>query len=218
MNSFPIFVKKNRNNSSIKTIDSSVLKILDEFARENKLDRKEGMTLVFSKHLKEIEPYNASVELLLNYISSAYGSLFYGSPLSIKENSGDYLLSPNGSGIVCCTNLGAAAIINALISKDKLSPPGMKIPLNMNPEQPFKVEIYGLSKKAVNESGFVYIVNNTEEFERMHPSLWQFKNTSGNPVRINARIPISNYDFKHPINDISNCRDIRLDVEIEKKY
>jgi hypothetical protein len=212
--------KHSNNHADIQTTDASVLKTLDEFVKDHKLDRKEQTTFVFSKDIDELKANNGSVELLLNYLAKNYGSLFYGSVISVNGNgnANNYLLRPNEHGIICCTNLGAAAIINSLVNKSKLSPPGMKIPCKIDSDNPFKVELYGLNRSSINEEGFVYVVNNTEGFEKIIPSSWQFMKRTNEPVHIAAKIPISKCDFKYSIQDVTRDITIKINAEFGRRY
>lgn len=211
-----------KKNKTIYQLTDNDIKTLDEFVNEYALNRTEGTTLVFSKNLEELKNAGYSVELLLDYLSSSYGKLFFGSRKSINGHEKGSILKPNETGINCCTNLGAVAILNALINKDMLSSyggmRGMKIRGEIDATHPFSAEIYGFSPKALNEEGFVYVIRNTADFEKTPFSTWQFINKNGNPVMINSKIPVNNYDFKHKLRDVTGNKDLRLDTTFRKNY
>lgn len=211
-----------KKNKTIYQLSDNDIKTLDEFVNEYSLNRTEGTTLVFSKNLDELKNAGYSTELLLDYLSSTYGKLFFGSPKNINGHQKGSLLKPNGNGITCCTNLGSIAILNALINKDMLSSyvgmRGMRIRGEIDAAHPFSAEIYGFNPKALNEEGFVYVISDTTNFERNPMSTWQFLNKNGSPILINAKIPVNNYDFKHTLKDVTGNRNLRLDTTIKRKY
>jgi hypothetical protein len=228
------YVKNNNNHDFGKpkimnpkghTIDESVLRVLDSFVREHMLHAKDGNpTFVSRRDIENLKGHNGSVELLLNYMNQVFGSLFYGTPTNISKtrltqtDENKLYLNHNGCGILCASSIGAPAIIKGLTSKDKLSPPGMIIPNVISDDKPFNVEIYGLNDRSLHNEGFVYVINNTQDFKKLPTSTWQYMSMRNNPIELQAKIEINNYDFKHSINDVTNCiPQRRLDVETRRR-
>jgi hypothetical protein len=208
------------------TIDESVIRVLDDFVREHMLHAKDGNpTFVSRRDIENLKGRTGSVELLLNYMNQAFGSLFYGTTKNISKSiipetqEKKLYLNPDGCRIIYASSLGAPAIIKGLTIKEKLDERGMNIPAVITHEKPFNVEIYGLNDKSLRNEGFVYIINNTQGFKKHPTSTWQYMSITNNPIELQAKIEINHYDFKHPINDVTNrIPQRRLDVETRRRY
>ena len=175
---------------------------LDDFVELFELNNDCNISVVSSEDLDILREEGYSVEGFLNHLVQKYQSLLHGSRNDIQDSH----LSPR-SGLVYATDLASIALLKAVLSNRGLRGDGLIYPINVNDRNPLEVKILGLNDTTVGKSGFVYVINNTKEFVNAPKTSWQYMANSSAPI--SAKIEVKLSDFKYPIYDISNRRDIQ---------
>jgi hypothetical protein len=162
---------------------------LDTFIDEHKLTRKDGLSIVTTEDLDNIKAKGFTVEALLYYLCTKHGSLLHGSGRDITDT---YLAKQRRE--IMCTDYAPVALLKAITCTDGLANLGYP----GNTKEPFIVTaVPRILTNTIKESGFVYVVNNTEDFRRGTYD-WEYI-TDKVQVPISAKLSILRADFKYPI-------------------
>jgi hypothetical protein len=174
------------------------IKVLEQFIKEHRLERKEGMSIVTVQDIKQLKSEGQSVENLLDYLNQAHQILLHGSQINIT----DEYLKPNSNGNVYGADKSAIAIMKAIISNRNLTGKGLSYPYCINKNNPLEIHIHGINPKTISEEGFVYVIPDRKNFENNPKDSWQY--VKKGIVPIVAQIYISKEDFTYPIIDETN--------------
>ncbi|MBT4175160.1 hypothetical protein HOC80_05125 [archaeon] len=174
---------------------------LNEFIRDNRLDRESGISIVSEEDISQLRSTGYSVEDLLDHLNEHYQSLLHGSRTEFNNH-----LKPNEEGRVFSTDSGAIALLKAVISNE-LPFPGLKYPYFIDGRNPLVVKIHGINDETIGEKGFVYVLNQRQGFTNDPTGSWQYIKRGETPIA--ARIPVKRSDFAYPIIDVTNSRIIQ---------
>ncbi|MBW3020440.1 hypothetical protein KY334_04030 [Candidatus Woesearchaeota archaeon] len=161
---------------------------LDEFIREFKLNRKDGTSYVSLEDLEILKNQGYSTENLLDYLCQNNNSLLHGSRSDFEDE-----IKPR-KGKIYCANLGSIAILKSIFSNKGST---LSYDYDISENNPLKLKIKDLNENTIGENGFVYVVNNTDDFINHPEGSWQY--IKYNPSLINAKIEIKRDDFNYPI-------------------
>jgi len=167
---------------------------LDDFIAKYDLNRTNGTSLVTRNDLRELESDGFSVENLLNHLCENYHSLLYGSitEQNILKNKKIY-----------ASNQAAIEIVKSIFIPEKLKYPGLKF----SSEKQLIIEIFGINKNAINQKGYVFIINNTKGFNSKNS--YEYLSLS-KTVEINAKIETTIKDIIYPVYNVIGPLKIRI--------
>ncbi len=199
-------------------------KVLDDFIREHRLNRKEGSSVVSVNDLSQLKSAGYSAENLFDYLNKQYGSLMHGSRKEfnnpINPSKLDTFKSKKFSAeyATFCTPFGSIALLKAILSNEQ-SILGYTMHLI---DYPLNVEIENINENTVGNRGYVYIINNIDEFVNgirfepfekrrlIHPNNWiEWIKIGKEPVFYNAVVSVEKSDFIYPIFDVTNNKRIQ---------
>jgi hypothetical protein len=179
-------------------------KILDDFIKDYKLNRQNGISVVTARDLSQLKSVGYSVEDLFDHLTNQYHSLLHGSRVDIS----DTYLKQNDAGKVYGADLAAIALMRAIVSNRGLKHPGLQYPYFIDKEHPLELEIHGINDNTIGQNGFIYVLNQRDGFQNNPKGSWQYVRT-GEDVPIAAKISVEKSDFTYPIFDVTNNRRIQ---------
>jgi hypothetical protein len=144
----------------------------------------------------------SSVEAFLDYLVKQHNCLLHGSREYIIDN----FLKANSEGNVYATDLGAIALLKAIISKKGLRYPGLQYPLYISKQEPLEVRIHGIKTSTVGEQGIVYVIKDRGGFVNEPKGSWQYIKQRKAPFV--AMLEVLRKDFRYPVIDVDN--DVRI--------
>ncbi|MCC7574777.1 hypothetical protein KO361_04255 [Candidatus Woesearchaeota archaeon] len=112
------------------------------------------------------------------------------------------------AGNIYASNIASTAMMKAIISNEDLSFPGLEYSYFINKLNLLKIKIHGINNQTIGESGFVYVINNTQGFKNSPAYSWQYVSKE-EKIPIAAIIPIQRKDFTYQIIDVTNKKIIQ---------
>jgi len=192
-------------------------KSLEEFVKDYKLNRKQGITVVNSQDIIELKSQGHSVEELLDYLNNSCQSLFHGSradfepairPSALSREKSEMYKSDNA---ISATPFGAIALLKAILSNENAN---LSYPMDLYPDKRLVVDIEGLNEHTIGEKGYVYVINNIRGFvneiefrpieliQRVNPKYRiEWIRPGKESIIYNAKICVDRLDFKYDIID-----------------
>ncbi|MEK7463687.1 MAG: hypothetical protein AAB610_01000 [Patescibacteria group bacterium] len=157
---------------------------------------KEEITL---EDLSKLKEQGITTENFLDYLSEKYNFLFHGSRnnLSFSEQ-----ITSQGRGVLFASSDPAIAILKAIYLNNAKN---LSYPMNViDNRSNLVLTIEGPEEDTIGDTGYVYLIENSEEFEKDANSNWQYskKDQDGKGTKFVKKIQIEKSDFLYPVNII----------------
>lgn len=166
---------------------------LDDFIERNSVLEPAEASYISAEQIRGL---NIGIEDFLEYLSSGYSALLYGSREDIIGN----VIKSNALNRLFCSDMAGIAMMKAIISNKKLSGLGLTYPYFIDEKNHLEIRIEGMNEKTIGEKGFVYVIPDRESFYN-HPSgSWQYI-TRASEVYFSAKIEVRKEDFNYPVFD-----------------
>lgn len=142
--------------------------------------------------LSEMKEKGISTEMFLDFLGKKYRYLFHGSrnDISLSEQ-----IKSSEGGKVFASSSPAIAILKALYHNNAKN---LGYPLNLAEDNSnLTLIVDGPQEDTIGEQGYVYIIPNTDAFEKDPDSNWQYSSKTG--VTFLKRVQVGKDDFKYPV-------------------
>lgn len=157
-----------------------------------------------SEAISDLDSSGYSKEYILDFLVKQFKVFLHGSRINIH----DEFLRPNLNGDVFVTNDARIAILRAIFSNRGLISPGLRYPYLINENNPLILRIHGINNNTIGDSGFVYIISDTNGFSNSPPGSWQYVKKNAN-VPFSDRLEILRSDFTYRVYDVTNSKELQ---------